>query len=251
MTRVRTVATHQVVSSTFPRPVTEADELGMAIGKAIDTALGRYSHEASRGRRPGVAATVEFGMSEFDALRREADLVLAEALVIEVRREIEGVIRAFRGSVLFGLERPRSRLILIGEATGIYAQPDYWDRRHAFFEMKSYRAIPPPPDVALQMALFHLAFPGLRGSLVGFDRHADPVSVHLAEVPAPTPSERARLLRIAHRCALEIGVEKVLEYVDAPVVRYALPPDAIRDASHSDAAPSDPTAPGADRPQAP
>jgi hypothetical protein len=224
MTGVRTVATHDVVSATFPRVVTERDELGMAVGKAVDTAVSRYSHEASRGRRPGVAAIVALGRAEFEELARDADLVLTEADRAEVERQISGVVRAFRGSVLFGLERPRSRLILIGETVGVYAQPDFWDRRSAFYEMKSYRASPPSPEVTLQVALFCLAFPGFHARLVGLDRHANPVTVHVEEMAGPGEEEQARILRLAFEFGVEHGTDKVLEFIDAPVVRYALPP---------------------------
>ncbi|MCI4357582.1 MAG: hypothetical protein L3J95_04345 [Thermoplasmata archaeon] len=218
------MATHEVVSATFPREVTERDELGMAIGKAIDTALSRYSHEASRGRRPGVTAIVALGRAEFEELARDADLAIAAADRAEVERQISGVVRAFRSSVLFGLERPRSRLILIGETVGVYAQPDFWDRRSTFYEMKSYRAIPPSPAVALQVALFCLAFPGFRARLVGLDRHANPVSVLDDELPPPVEEERARILHLAFDFGLHHGTDKVLEFIDVPVVRYPLPP---------------------------
>ena len=221
------MATHDVVSAVFPREVTERDEIGMAVGKAIDTALSRYSHEASRGRRPGVSAMVALGLEEFDELARDADLALAGTDRAEVERQLSGVVRAFRSSVLFGLERPRSRLILIGETVGVYAQPDFWDRRSTFYEMKSYRTVPPSPEVALQVALFSLAFPGLRAVLVGFDRHANPVAVRVGEVAAPDEGERDRILRLAFECATQHGTDKVLEFIDAPVVRYELPPGPV------------------------
>jgi len=45
MTTVRTVATYEIVQITYPRPpVTERDELGMAVGRVIDSSFSRYSH---------------------------------------------------------------------------------------------------------------------------------------------------------------------------------------------------------------
>jgi hypothetical protein len=225
LTRIRTVATHEIVSATFPRPAaTERDELARALGRAIDTALGWFSFEAGRGRRPGIERASERGRAELSELCRDADLHPTVAERAELDREIEGVVRAFRGSPLYGLERPRSRLLLIDESVGVYAQPDYWDRASAFYEMKSYKASPPPPDLLLQIAFFHLAFPGFKGVLAGFDRHADPVTVHLAELPPPSEEERDRILGNAEAFGRAHGVEKVLEYVDVPVVRYRLPP---------------------------
>lgn len=231
MTVVRTVATHEVVSSVFPRPVREGDELAMAIGKAIDTALGKYSFEAGRGRRLRISAAVAIGLREFDELCRDADLHPPEPVRAGIEMEVQRVVRAFRGSVLYGLERPRSRLVLIDESVGVYAQPDYWDRSARFYEMKSYRAIPPPPDIALQVAIFQLAFPGFQAFLVGFDRHSDPVDVRIAEVPSPPEADRARALRSAFEVGRRTGREKVLEYIDVPVIRYRLPPDPPTDPS--------------------
>ena len=163
------------------------------------------------------------GSGEFDELCRDADLHPSESVRAGIEQEMLRVIRAFRGSVLFGLERPRSRLVLIGESVGVYAQPDYWDRSTSFYEMKSYRAIPPPPDVALQVAIFQLAFPGFRALLIGFDRHSDPVDVKIAEVPPPSEEERIQTLHLAHEVGLRNGREKVLEYIDVPVIRYPRP----------------------------
>lgn len=123
-----------------------------------------------------------------------------------------------------GLARPRSRLILINERVGVYAQPDYWNGRDRFYEMKSYHALPMPPDVGLQMELFQLAFPGLRAFLACFDRHAVPVTTTIEEIPAPSPETADEVLKMAYQVGLEKGIDKVLEYVDNPVVRYAIPP---------------------------
>ena len=62
----------------------------------------------------------------------------------------------------------------------------------------------------------------MTGILACFDRHATPVETTLLTVP-PISEERARAaLRAAYDIGLEHGKEKVLEYVDAPLVRYAI-----------------------------
>jgi hypothetical protein len=121
-----------------------------------------------------------------------------------------------------GLPRPRSRLILINERVGVYAQPDYWNGRDRFYEMKSYLARPIPPDVGLQLRLFQCGFPKLRAFLACFDRHATPVSTMIEEIPPLEPEEADAVLRLAYRTGIEKGTEKVLEYIDNPIVRYAL-----------------------------
>jgi len=88
--------------------------------------------------------------------------------------------------------------------------------------VKSYHARPVPPDVALQVQLFQCAFPGFRAFLAWFDRHASPVSTTIEEVPSLDGATLERVLRMAYRTALEKGTEKVLEYIDSPLIPYAL-----------------------------
>jgi hypothetical protein len=222
VTTIRTVATYEVVQLTHPRPVTERDELGMAVGRAIDTALSRYSHEAGQHLRPTVTSANRFASDLLDRELADADLEVSPADRERILAQVAGVLAAFRRSELFGLPRPRSRLILINERVGVYAQPDYWDRRSRFYEMKSYRAVPPPPDVALQLEYFQLAFAGLAGVLACFDRHATPVETTLVPVPPITEAQARSALQRAYAIGLEHGKEKVLEYVDAPTVRYTV-----------------------------
>jgi hypothetical protein len=225
MTTVRTVATHQIVQRCFPRPAaSEADELGMAVGRAIDEALARSNHEAGSGRPPTQTAMQRYAAERLEAELREIDLTIAPPLREATDRAIHGVLRAFRGSALFGLPRPKSRLILVNERVGVYAQPDYFDRMQRFYEMKSYRAVPSPPDVALQLTYFQLAYPGWEGVLACFDRHAVPVTVSLLPVPPLAPAAAEEALRRALAVGEELGLPKVLQYVDNPIVRYSVPP---------------------------
>ena len=162
-----------------------------------------------------------------EALDREladADLTLVPHDRLAQLSAVSGVLQAFRRSEVMGLPRPRSRLVLINEEVGVYAQPDYWNGRDRFYEMKSYRARPIPPDVELQLRLFQLAFPGFRAFLACFDRHAQPVTTDIEEAPPLTPETREDVLKLAHRTGREKGVEKVLDYIDNPTVRYALAP---------------------------
>jgi len=222
MTTVRTVAAHEVVRATYPRPeVTERDELGMAVGKAIDHALSRYANDASRGLRPTAASTRRIAAEALDEELRDIDLRPPAAELDRIQAQIGAVIAAFRKSPLYGLRRPQSRLVLIGAEAGVYAQPDYWDGRSRFFEMKSYRAVPPPPDVRLQLSLFQLAFPGFEAHLVCLNRHAVPVEVLDERIPPLSEEEGRAVLDRARAVALDAGVEKVLEYVSNPIVRYA------------------------------
>ncbi len=127
------------------------------------------------------------------------------------------VLRAFRKSVLFDLRRPRSHLILINSAVGVYAQPDFWDGRSRIYELKSYRADPTAEEIALQLRFYQIAFPGFSLELVCIDRHANPVTVSVEAIRRPTPAETDSALRLALTVAREKGVDKVLEYVDAPI----------------------------------
>jgi hypothetical protein len=222
MTTVRTIATHDVVSNIYPRPVTEKDEIGMAAGKAIDEALSRFSYEFSQSRRPTFTAMGRWATELLDSELADADVQLSAGQRDQQLAEIFGVLRAFRNSELMGLTRPRSRMILINEEIGVYAQPDYWDGKDRFYEMKSYQASPVPADVRLQIQLFQCAFPGFRAFLACFDRHATPVTTSIEPVAPLEPATVDEVLKLAFRIGVEKGTPKVLEYVDNPAVRYSI-----------------------------
>ncbi len=223
MTTVRTVAAHEVVQATYPRPVTEKDEIGMAAGKAIDETLSKYSYEYTQGRHPTRTAMNRWAAEILDRELADADLLLPPEDRDRQLGAISGVLSAFRQSEVMGLARPKSRLILINGTVGIYAQPDYWNGRDRIYEMKSYHAIPRPPDIRLQLQLFQLAFPNFHTFLACFDRHSSPVVTTIEAIPPLEPPEAEEVLRMALRIAREKGAEKVLEYVDNPTVRYFVP----------------------------
>jgi len=222
VTVVKTLAAYEIVQSVHPHPVTERDELGMAVGKAIDSALARYSHAFRESRRPTATAMQRFAAETLEEELADADLHLSPSDRDVQLLQVAGVLQAFRRSEVMGLLRPRSRLVLINGQVGFYAQPDYWNGRDRFYEMKSYRAPPISPAVGLQLQLFQLAFPGLTAVLASFDRHSSPVATNLLEIPPLELEEKDRLLRLAFRIGAELGKEKVLEYIDNPVVRYSL-----------------------------
>ncbi len=224
MTVIRTVATHSVVSATYPRPVTERDEIGMAVGKAIDETLSRWSNEVRQSRRPTFTSMQRMAAEILDRELADADVALAADERSRQLTDVSAVLQAFRKSEVMGLSRPKSRLILINEEVGVYAQPDYWNGRDRFYEMKSFYADPVPPDVALQVQLFQCAFPGVRGYLASFDRHTRPVVPHIDPVPPLDPTTESQALRRAYLVGRSEGTEKVLEYIDSPVVRYSISP---------------------------
>jgi hypothetical protein len=223
MTTVRTVAAHEVVRAVYPRTPTEQDHVAMAVGKAIDATLSRVSYEAGRGRGPSRSAMQRLAAETLDDAVAEAAVPLSADDRARELATVDAVVQAFRRSEVMGLARPRSRLILVNERWGIYAQPDYWDGRGRFYEMKSYHATPTPPDVVLQLRLFQAAFPTFRAYLASFDRHAHPVTTTIEEVPPLAPATLDEVLALGVRTARASGVDKVLEYIDVPVVRYVRP----------------------------
>jgi hypothetical protein len=222
MTTLKTVAAHEVVQATYPRPVTEKDEIGMAVGKAIDDTLSRYSYEFAQGRHPTRTAMHRLATETLDDELANAGVELGPDDRAAQLTAIAGVLQAFRRSPLMGLSRPRSRLILLNGRVGGYAQPDYWDGRDRVYEMKSYHATPTPPDIRLQVQLFQCAFPRFRTFLAWFDRHATPVTSTIDEVAPLEPAVVELVLRLAYRVGLETGTDKVLEYIDNPLIHYTL-----------------------------
>jgi len=230
MTNIRMIPAHEIVRRTYPRPPPEErDQIAMAIGKAIDTSLSQFGHEIRQGRRPTQTAIARQAASLLDEALEEAAVSLEAPAKADTMVELQQVLAAYRRSEIAGLARPRTRIFVIGTEVGVYAQPDYWDGRRRFFEMKSYRAIPPPPDVTLQLRLFQLAFPAFEAVLICLDRHARPVTTTSAIVPPPTSSETADTLRRALALGREFGQEKVLEYIEGPFVHYEVPSGASGD----------------------
>lgn len=225
MTMVRTIPAHEIVRRTFPRPEpTERERVAMASGKAIDEVLARAGYELRSGRRPSVASLEQLGRSVFEEELEAAAVEVRPEDLEKILAQLRGVVRAYRSSEIAGLARPKSRVVLLNGEVGIYAQPDYWDGRRRFFEMKSYRAVPPPPDVELQLRLFQLAFPGFEAVLLCLDRHAEPVAATSCVVPAPTGEQFASTLRLAYDLGRQYGEAKVLEYLEGPFVHYRLAP---------------------------
>lgn len=223
MTTIRTIPVHAIVERTYPRPPREGDEVAKAIGRAIDAALSQIGHQVRIGRRPTVSAMRTLAEGRLDEEIESAGVELAGPARAQVLVEIHGVLQAFRGSPIYGLARPKTRTILIGGSVGVYAQPDYWDGARRFFEMKSYLAVPMPPDVALQLRLFQLAFPGLESVLCCIDRHARPVTTTSLIVSPPTAEEAATALRSAFELGQAYGEPKVLEFLEGPFVSYPPP----------------------------
>lgn len=222
MTSIRAVAAYEVVRQAFPRPITEADELGIAEGRAIDSALAKYGYELTLGRRPTSSSIARFAEATFDEEASNAHLGLSDAARSDALRRITEVVRVYRKSPLAGLGRPKSRLVVLDQEAGFYAQPDYWDRVGTIFEMKSYHAVPRPPDVQLQLDLFQMAFPGFVERLICLDRHASPVTVTDEVIPPMAVERRREVLDLAYRTARELGTEKVLAFVDSPQVHLRL-----------------------------
>ncbi len=221
---IRTLAVHDIVQRVHPRPPPgEQEEVALAIGRAIDAALSRYGHEVRLGRRPTVSAMRILAAELLDQELGEGGVELEGSAREKTLDQVRGVLEAYRRSEIFGLARPKTRVITIDGRVGIYAQPDYWDGSARFFEMKSYLAIPPPPEVELQVRLFQLAFPQLEAVLVCLNRHATPVEHRSTTVPPLSDDQRSSVLRLARDLALQFGQEKVLQYVEGPFVHYTLP----------------------------
>jgi hypothetical protein len=225
VTTLRTVAVHEVVARTHPRPPpTDRDEIAMAAGRAIDGALSGFAYAFRQRQRPTATAMFDFGTRLLDEALDEAAVEVAPAERERILGQMREVLQAYRKSEIFGLLRPKSRVIVIDHRVGVYAQPDYWDGAGRIYEMKSYLAIPPSAEVTLQLHLFQLAFPKQEATLICIDRHARPVATSRLPLSPLSLEEAERCLRLAYEVGLEFGQEKVLEYMEGPFVDYSLAP---------------------------
>jgi len=224
MTTIRTIPVHEIVERTYPRPpATDQDEIAKAAGRAFDGAMSQLGHEVRERRRPSATAMRTVGERLFDEALEEAGVEISASEREKIVTQLRGMLQAYRQSEIFGLARPKTRVIMIAGQVGVYAQPDYWDGRTRIYEMKSYPAIPPPPDVALQLRLFQIAFPRFETVLVCINRHASPVETTSAIIAPLTPEEIASALRLAYDIGQKFGEEKVLEYMEGPFTHYGLP----------------------------
>ena len=241
MTTVRMIPAHEIVRRTFPRPPPEdRDRIAMAVGKVIDGALADLGYQLRLGRHPTQAGLDAHARSLLEEALAENAVEMPAAEKEATLQRVREVTRAYRRSELAGLSRPKTRVCLIDGKVGVYAQPDFWDGRARVFELKSFRAVPLPPDITLQVRLFQLAFPGFQTVLVCLDRHATPVETTSVVVPAPTAEETGETLRLAFDLGRQFGQEKVLEYVEGPFVLYTLGGGPVLQVS----APSSPEAAG-------
>ncbi|MGI0151159.1 MAG: hypothetical protein ACREC5_04390 [Thermoplasmata archaeon] len=225
VTTLRTIAAHEIVQRIHPRPPpTDRDEIAMAAGRAVDGTLAQLGYDSRRGRRTTAAALRATGEQLLDGELMDGGVRISPSEREVILTQLRGVVREYRRSVLFGLTRPKARVIVIDGRVGVYVQPDYWNGRARIFEMKSYPAIPPREEVALQLRLFQIGFPGFEAMLVCINRHSVPVSTTSAVIPPPTPEAVVSTLRTAFDLGMEFGMEKVLEYMPGPFVHYPLPP---------------------------
>ncbi len=244
MSEIRTLPAHEIVARVHPRPPpSEVDEVGMAVGRVIDEVLAEFGHRVRTGRRWSAAQIRTRAREGLDLAFAEVSGDVPPSERDRLVGQVAEVAQVYRGSPIYGLARPKTRIVLIDGRVGVYAQPDFWDGRSRFFELKSYRAIPPPPDVSLQLRLFQLAYPGFEAHLVCLDRHATPVTVTSAIVPAPSPEEAQRTLRLAYDLGQEYGVPKVFEYLEGPFVRLALDPVPTESPRPADSSPDGGPAP--------
>jgi len=194
----------------------------MAEGRAIDAAVSRLGHLMRQGRTPTVTSIRAEAEATFSDALDGAGVDVVPAVREGILTQVTAVLKAYRRSEIAGLPRPKTRVILINNEVGVYAQPDFWDGRGRIYEMKSYLAVPPKPDVGLQLRLFQLAFPRFESVLICFDRHTQPVETTRMILPPPTREERAADLGRAYSLGIRFGQNKVLEYLEGPFEHYAV-----------------------------
>jgi len=93
------------------------------------------------------------------------------------------------------LLRPKTRIVVINDTTGVYMQPDFYDPyTDTFYEVKSY---PLRKDeymfkrLCYQIKLYQLAYPKSKAA-VGF---GNGYGYELLELPSLTPRDRLQLLK--------------------------------------------------------
>jgi hypothetical protein len=128
----------------------------------------------------------------------------------QILQQASMMLLAYKQTPIYkqSLLRPKTRVVVINNAIGVYMQPDFYDPcSDTFYEVKSY---PLRKDeymfkrLCYQVKLYQLAYPKSKAVAVGFcngngsnngNDNGSNSGYELLELPSLTPKERLRLLQ--------------------------------------------------------
>jgi hypothetical protein len=195
-----TVPAYRIVN--YKYPITEDNPIGIAFGYAFDRALLECNYYGL-----SVASTLQYFKDEFLRMLmngHSSSNNITQDQLQQILQQASMMLLAYKQTPIYrnSLLRPKTRVVVINNAIGVYMQPDFYDPLNdVFYEVKSY---PLRKDeymfkrLCYQIKLYQLAYPKSKAVAVGFcngNGSNNGYGYELLELPSLTPREKLQLLQ--------------------------------------------------------
>jgi hypothetical protein len=192
-----TVPAYSIVN--YKYPITADNTIGIAFGYAFDRALLECNYHGL-----SVASTLRYFKDEFLRMMNCYSNSITQEQLQQILQQASMMLLAYKQTPIYkqSLLRPKTRVVVINNAIGVYMQPDFYDPcSDTFYEVKSY---PLRKDeymfkrLCYQVKLYQLAYPKSKAVAVGFcngNGSNNGYDYELLELPSLTPREKLQLLQ--------------------------------------------------------
>jgi hypothetical protein len=198
-----TVPAYRIVN--YKYPIQEDNPIGIAFGYAFDRALLECNYHGL-----SVASTLQYFKDEFLRMMNGYSNSITQEQLQQILQQASMMFLAYKETPIYrnSLLRPKTRVVVINNAIGVYMQPDFYDPLNdVFYEVKSY---PLRKDeymfkrLCYQVRLYQLAYPKSKAVAVGFcngngssngNGNGSNSGYELLELPSLTPREKLSLLQ--------------------------------------------------------
>jgi len=197
-----TVPAYSIVN--YKYPITADNPIGIAFGYAFDRALLECNYYGL-----SVASTLQYFKDEFLRMMNGYSNSITQEQLQQILQQASMMLLAYKQTPIYrnSLLRPKTRVVVINDAVGVYMQPDFYDPcTDTFYEVKSY---PLRKDeymfkrLCYQVKLYQLAYPKSKAVAVGFcngngssnNDSCNGYGYELLELPSLTPREKLSLLQ--------------------------------------------------------
>jgi hypothetical protein len=192
-----TVPAYSIVN--YKYPITADNPIGIAFGYAFDRALLECNYHGL-----SVASTLQYFKDEFLRMMNGYSSSITQEQLQQILQQASMMFIAYKQTPIYrnSLLRPKTRVVVINNAIGVYMQPDFYDPLNdVFYEVKSY---PLRKDeymfkrLCYQVKLYQLAYPKSKAVAVGFcngNGSNNGYGYELLELPSLTPREKLQLLQ--------------------------------------------------------
>lgn len=193
-----TVPAYSIVN--YKYPIQEDNPIGIAFGYAFDRALLECNYYGL-----SVASTLQYFKDEFLRMMNCHSSSITQEQLQQILQQASMMLLAYKQTPIYrnSLLRPKTRVVVINNAIGVYMQPDFYDPLNdVFYEVKSY---PLRKDeymfkrLCYQVKLYQLAYPKSKAVAVGFcnsnNGNGNGYGYELLELPSLTPREKLQLLQ--------------------------------------------------------